>query len=273
MMRSDVIGVADGVGGWPAGSKANPALYARLLLDNIGSYMAGLDDPNNLDLSEGDLMGVSAEELLRRAYQAMDPAVIGSTTVSLAFLQSPWIQFGVLGDCGFMVFRRNGIYLRSEEQQHSFNYPYQLSSKRINRPEDALRLRIRIEPGDLVLLGSDGLFDNLFDEDICAAVRSSLITNPIGQVTLGSVSNNNGKDSSPFIVKYQFATPTRQKLQALADELAKKAREASRDQNYHSPFAKRAIEQGIYAIGGKEDDITVVLAYVAVAEDSPDRRL
>lgn len=223
LCRGDLIAVADGVGGWPASTKANPSLYSRLLLDNIGTYLTSLEDPNNLDLGEDELESISSADVLRRAYQAMDPAVIGSTTVTMALLQSPFIHLSLLGDCGFMIFRRNGILIRSEEQQHSFNYPYQLSSKRINSAEDAIGLQVRVEPGDLVLLGSDGLFDNLFDDDILKLVTESSITEPIDCLVLESEdsqdsdnSNSHASSSSSFILKYRFHTPSSGDLDRLA---------------------------------------------------------
>jgi protein phosphatase PTC7 len=52
----------------------------------------------------------------------------------------------------------------------------------------------------------------------------------------------------------------------VADSLANLARTLSFDPNYLSPFAKQArMQEGIEVIGGKPDDITVLVAIVSLA--------
>lgn len=92
------------------------------------------------------------------------------------------------------------ILLKSQEQQHSFNTPFQLtrlpqqrevlSLKAQNRqrelenlkkairekrfcedsPEDSDNYQVRVREGDLLILGTDGVFDNLFEEEILEIV-------------------------------------------------------------------------------------------------------
>lgn len=61
----------------------------------------------------------------------------------------------------------------TREQQHFFNCPYQLAIvppkliKRgaiMDRPADADVVEMTVESNDLVLLATDGMFDNLFDK-------------------------------------------------------------------------------------------------------------
>lgn len=40
----------------------------------------------------------------------------------------------------------------------------------LDRPVDALLAQVPLEEGDIVVLGSDGLFDNIFDEHLCAEI-------------------------------------------------------------------------------------------------------
>lgn len=65
------------------------------------------------------------------------------------------------------------------------------------------------------------------------------------------------------LIKAQGETDT-VALQAVADSIAWMARNLSYDGEFMSPFAKNARENGIDAIGGKPDDITVLLATVAL---------
>lgn len=38
-------------------------------------------------------------------------------------------------------------------------------------PEDSDNYQLRVREGDLLILGTDGLFDNLFEDDILAIVK------------------------------------------------------------------------------------------------------
>ena len=100
------------------------------------------------------------------------------------------------------------MLIRSKEQQHGFNTPYQLTrlpnqkdvdnlklwNKRKelenlkkamkerkfceDTPEDSDLYQLRVREGDLLILGTDGLFDNLFEEEILQIVMSLTIDHP-----------------------------------------------------------------------------------------------
>ena len=63
------------------------------------------------------------------------------------------------------------INFRSHEQQHYFNTPFQLSlpptelqsQVLADRPESADQYEFSVEDGDVILLATDGLFDNVPD--------------------------------------------------------------------------------------------------------------
>jgi protein phosphatase PTC7 len=111
-----------------------------------------------------------------------------------------------LGDSGFLLLRFDQcsgepyILIRSREQTHSFNTPFQLTklpgNKEVNslkkqnkskeltnlknaismnrfcedKPEDSDIYQIRVREGDLLLLATDGVFDNLFQDEILRIV-------------------------------------------------------------------------------------------------------
>lgn len=50
--------------------------------------------------------------------------------------------------------------------------------------------------------------------------------------------------------------------QQASDCLAKLAEKAGSLQDYRSPFAKNAQEHGLRYVGGKKDDITVIVAQI-----------
>lgn len=67
-----------------------------------------------------------------------------------------------------MVYRpkTKEVLYRTEEQQHDFNFPKQLGTNSDDYPEHSDVKVLDVEIGDIVLLATDGLFDNVFDEDI-----------------------------------------------------------------------------------------------------------
>jgi len=320
--------------------------------------------------------------------------LIGSSTACLAILRDDELRIANLGDCGVSIIRRNEFIFRTEEQQHSFNYPYQLGTGSTDSPTDAQVFTVKVESGDIIVMGTDGIFDNLFDEDILEEVvrcvnGSDAITNqsPYGtgkpaastastllsgkglwsgltsgaaklassssstiaamaggkaasvaeqavqpftteeneslasllQGTDGSeptpsTSDETGAESSdaaatelsPIALAavaaaessalplsaslYPHSTPASIRAQAealarkqyerkipepsvISDALAKRAKNVSEDTRHHgSPFQSRAMQEGLYYQGGKQDDMSVLVAIIKVAEDSPDRR-
>ncbi|CAE8671084.1 unnamed protein product, partial [Polarella glacialis] len=156
------------------------------------------------------------------------------------------------------------------EQQHSFNCPYQLS--RLPAQEDFERLRsqglnalvravqatgsskqdlplhadtyhFEIQEGDLLLLGTDGVFDNLHDHEVCQLAGVAM-TPEAGGSRQGRLAPDPSK---------------------LAAAIAKAAAYRSQDQGARTPFGENAKEAGLYHVGGKMDDISVVAAWVVRA--------
>lgn len=92
-----------------------------------------------------------------------------------------------IGDSGFMVVRKGKVIRRSEEQQHYFNTPFQLSlpppgyrqEVLSDRPDAAMTDNIPVEDGDVILVATDGVFDNL---------PHNLILNELVKVSLGILS-------------------------------------------------------------------------------------
>ena len=55
------------------------------------------------------------------------------------------------------------MYFRSKEQQKSFNFPYQIGSVGDDPRTSGEDNEHKFEDGDVVLIYSDGVSDNLFD--------------------------------------------------------------------------------------------------------------
>ena len=139
-----------------------------------------------------------------------------------------------VGDSGFRLLRpREGAIATvasSTEQTHYFNCPFQLGTGSRDSPTDGETVSARVEAGDLIILATDGLIDNLSESDIARCVSKPLAAGSSAKV--------------------------------IADTLASTALAASLDPKRNGPFAKSAFELGYDFGGGKSDDITVVCARV-----------
>ena len=142
-----------------------------------------------------------------------------------------------MGDSGFMVLGRsldrrgdsNDMHIKfhSPQQEHQFGCPYQLGHHAAaDPPEKAMLMTLPVLPGDVIVLGTDGLFDNVSDDTILYEVSAQLAQ---------------GKRPS------QIA----QRLTAIAFN-------NSMDKSKETPYAAAATEafDMVYS-GGKQDDITV----------------
>lgn len=79
-----------------------------------------------------------------------------------------------LGDSGYLLLRKEGLDLvtkyRTKEQQHSFNFPFQVGTGG-DDPSKANTEIHEIKDKDIIVMGSDGLWDNLFDVKVIDLIR------------------------------------------------------------------------------------------------------
>lgn len=98
-----------------------------------------------------------------------------------------------------------------------------------DNPSSALEFEHDIKDKDIVIVGSDGLFDNMDFEQIRQQISQYVM-----------------KDKSIDV-------------QSLARDLGKQAKSYSLQWLYDSPFAQKARANKHYFMGGKSDDITVIV--------------
>lgn len=194
----------------------------------------------DLAFKDDDRYKISPKDILIDAVN--DNREIGSCTCVLATLdeKAPLLYTANLGDSGYLLLRKEGLDLvqifRTKEQQHSFNFPYQVGTGG-DDPAKADSQIHDVKDGDIIILGSDGLWDNLFDIKIIDLVR-------------------------PFIRDVDtLADPA-----LVAEVIATEAEKYSLQQHYMSPFAKGAREYYYDYMGGKPDDITVIVGQIMLAK-------
>lgn len=283
--------VADGVGGWTE-SRVDPADFSHGLCGYMAHTAMAWDEPAHK---------LRPKQLLQAGYDQVvaDPSIrAGGSTASVGVgLPDGRVELANLGDSGSVLLRLAAVHHYSIPQTHGFNTPYQLSiiPPRMRAqasvfggafledfPRDATVTNIQMQHGDVLLLATDGLFDNLNNQDILKLVTSRMVLTGAWTATpeLGiSVADDLCSLAAPGGLAAAVPPPsesadpatrpeTALTLQSLlAASIAGEAKMASIDYRRDGPFAKEAQRSypGDHYRGGKVDDISV-LVIVAVDE-------
>ncbi len=224
------FGVADGVGGWNR-QGINPKIFTSELMTLIRSQFS---------LNPTQSITQTVSKAFSQLQQTKPNIRHGSCTLCLVSFDS--IQHTCstynLGDSGYCVCRNGKIIYKSIEQQRSFNAPYQIGLSDglpADLPTEGIEKTFTLLPNDVVIVGTDGLFDNLFTKDILKIVNSIQKNKSI-----------KGEDKSHTIAK----------------ELVIAAKRIGESKDAASPFSTNAAKAGYYFVGGKNDDTTVVVGIV-----------
>jgi protein phosphatase PTC7 len=193
-----------------------------------------------------------AMAILQRAWECTHAP--GSSTALVAFIRPVERELTVanLGDSGVMVLRPDGpqyvVAFRTKEQQHAFNFPFQLSSLETHRqhpntqhdkPSQADVSTFYLRPRDIVVAATDGVFDNVFEDDIAQMATQHC---------------SSTKDSQAC-------------ANALAKAIVRMAQDVGKSPTALAPFGLNALKsmRQLYK-GGKLDDATTVVAVVSDAK-------
>ncbi len=238
-----VVGIADGVGGWAARG-IDPGIYSRELMNfaNIAVENDEMLDPL---------------QILVRAHS--QTTSLGSSTALVIHIDAvkKTLHAANIGDSGFKIVRNfDRLVLSSTPQQHDFNFPYQLehaTSKNGNSPTEADIIKTAVKVGDFMICGTDGVFDNLFDEDLLAISKS---------FQRSFVNIVNPERMKNFAIDKNVMKEIRNMLNKFAFAIAKAASRNGNDPDYVSPFTIEGRKYGYNYVGGKLDDITVIVTLI-----------
>lgn len=240
--------MADGVGG-SARDGVDPGLFSREMLRHCHAHFAG-------EAAAGGAGGL--KDALKAAGQFLRHTRLGgSSTVLLGSLEpSGLLTLLNIGDSAAMLlrpahrrFRHAGevvwprLVLRTHEQTHFFNCPYQLSSTDVAQVlTTADVIQAMAMEGDILIVATDGVTDNLFDHQLQTIVHRHLRA-------LMSPSADGGTAAIEALA------------QAVANEASTVGARAD-DPRTYTPFSQHAAMEGYDAPGGKLDDVAVVCAVV-----------
>jgi protein phosphatase PTC7 len=226
--------------------------------DGVGSYARRGVDPSLLpwslmDLSKKILLTqqqLSIQQVLDKAYDTIVNnrlISMGATTACLVSMNTMQnnpsnIELnGVnLGDSACLIIRNGTIIFQTDIQTHSFNAPYQLAVPRNdnnpkqNLPSHSQQFQYELTRGDIVIVTTDGLLDNLSKNDIVDIVLNMMNCDP----------------------SY--------KADRIAKALVKQSHlnSISKDRDDQIPFVQYAKANHLKHTGGKRDDITCCVASI-----------
>ncbi|KAK8340805.1 hypothetical protein V6Z11_A08G124200 [Gossypium hirsutum] len=194
-----------GMGGWSKHG-VDAGLYVAELINN--SLLATLALP----LTQVDPMKVLDEAFSKTKAQRRAMCFVVFALILLHTYMNHMLHAVNVGDSRFMVIRRGEIIYKSLIQ-------LQFSV-----------IKVRVEVGYMIIAGTNGLFDNLFELQILATTSKRI----------------------------------KQNLDAeeMAWEMAQLAYHTSRDKSAVTPFMKASKRVGRFRDGGKGDDITVIVSHI-----------
>ncbi|KAN0080923.1 Protein phosphatase 2C (PP2C)-like domain containing protein, partial [Elaphomyces granulatus] len=250
LASEDFIGVNDGVGEWATRPQGHPALWSRLIL-----HFWALEVERRVECSpEPDVV-----QFLQRAYEETIRATnnwMGTTTSATALLHHisyeggprPLLYVTNLGDSRILVIRpsQKRVLFKTTEQWHWFDCPMQLGSNSVDQPRlHAVLSKVELEENDIVVAVSDGVTDNLWEQELLTIVLESIEKWEVSEGDKTHEERTGGASGGMI-----FA----------ARRLLNAALNVARDPSAESPYMERAIDEGLPIEGGKMDDVSIVLA-------------
>jgi protein phosphatase PTC7 len=293
--KRDVIyaGVADGVGSWREYG-VDPRDFSRSLMRECENILREAATQGCKKVEKGDekfRRQVAPAEVMAQAFERTKADnIIGSSTACVAMFDGVrhQLHFSNLGDSGIIVLRhidatvagtlkRNAkknkterqsdlrIAFVSQQQLRSFNHPYQLgwTGEELNGEDTSFKnatqsctTSIHIRRGDIIIMATDGLFDNVELDDIASIALDW--EEKSGFIRDGDIVAREKRWEAGTSMTMQSADV----VTGLAEALVQRARDNSLDKNLDSPFAILAKENDIMWSGGMPDDCTVIAMHV-----------
>lgn len=216
-VKGRTFGVFDGVSG--ADKLDGVPLFSKTLAKELTETVG----------QEALNAGALVKQLTAAATIANQIATGASTALIASIGEDGFLRALNVGDSTGIVVRDGKVVGKTREISHYFECPYQLSEDSPDRPRDGTRLNMELMRGDMIIMGSDGIFDNLGEEKIL-----------------------------------EIATAGSKPPSIIAKRLSDQSRKVSLKKDAETPYAKLAKKYGdpAYAsgLGGKVDDVSCIVA-------------
>lgn len=232
--------VADGVGGLYERYQ-DPATFARTLMKKTNEVLK-----ESCEMTPKAVLETAFDRLVIDLRAKVDERLSrgGASTAISVFIDKATgkLSSANIGDSGFMIFSKNKkdewkSIFKSEPECYQFDFPYEFSVPPSGKIEEYLikitELELQIKKGDIVLVMSDGVSDNMFENEIAAVITETL------------------------------SNPMENAAAALAENIAFEAEKLSEmGQERICPFSIEAKKNDRNLLGGKPDDITIIAAII-----------
>ena len=228
-VSSNLLAVADGVSAGsnkPSVGISHPNEYARRVTRSLQSFAEHTKYKSS----------VATRAALQHAISSANIACLGSSTVIMTSLEQDRLTLLNLGACSGMIVR--GMHNGIPELVHRTAFPSE-EGNTVSTSSDATVHQMDVEEGDFVILGSDVIFDNVFDEDILQVV-SHYVQCAAG----GSEADLN------------------RSLHRAAAQIVRHARAATRGAAVKTPIQHRAPAQGASSIVSEIGSATILIGAI-----------
>jgi protein phosphatase PTC7 len=264
---------ADGVGGW-LDVGIDPSLFTHELCNQMARFASSYTSTHNRkQLGPNQLMQIGYDLVCN------DSSILGGGSTACVGIARPdgSLEVANLGDSGFAQLRLKAVHYYSDPQVHEFNAPYQLAKtpERLlmqrqvfggnayeDTPKDANVTNHELRHGDVLVFGTDGVWDNLAPQDVLQIVSRYMLSTGAWEDLESGVKVGEKLDSLTVNDKRGPSNANSTLQRILAAAVASEANTASMDKNRDGPYAKEATARCRRWSGGKVDDVCVVVAVV-----------
>lgn len=268
--------MADGVGSWREYG-VDPRNFSHKLMEECENVLLEACHKAPKEGKKSKRI-IAPADILEEAYARVKKAnIIGSCTACVAFFDNTrhQLHFSNLGDSGIIVLRHIDsnvagslkrdktkprtertsdlrVAFVSQQQLHSFNHPYQLGwtgeeieeKSSFKSAQDTCTTSIHVRRGDIIIMATDGLFDNVDVDEI--AELGLEWENKVGLIRGGDIAAREKR----WAMGNSLTLLSKERVGDLAMTLCEKARQYSLDSAKDSPFAILAKENDIMWSGG-----------------------
>lgn len=236
IVSPNLVGVADGVSGW-SGAHANSGLFARSFLENISRNFSELSFKNsdNLNNIKEEDLSKNLDDAYKDSIQIMKSEDFkGSSTLLIGMIIDKTLKIMNIGDSKLFVIRDGEIVQSNSEQYIANLCPEQVGTTKTDKlPSSVVQFYdFELQQDDLILVCSDGVTDNLYNDEILEIINKKL-----------------NKEKS--------------NLQEVSNSLLYKTKSTAFDNYCVCPYVEKVNElSNQFITGGKIDDISICISKV-----------